>query len=122
LHVANPMDYHVRKMNACRPAALLQKSICQKKNAKRSLVTGAEHPKADDIVQGTGGVCKLRWGKVGRGKSGGVRVIYYFHDERLPLYLLTLFAKNEQANLTASVCNSLASLVDTLDATALERN
>ncbi len=81
----------------------------------------AEHP-AGDVMQGTGGVRKLRWGKGGRGKSGGVRVIYYFHDERLPLYLLTLFAKNEKANLTAGERNTLASLVDTLVTTALERN
>lgn len=82
----------------------------------------AGHPKAGDVMRGTGGVRKLRWGKGGRGKSGGVRVIYYFHDERLPLYLLTLFAKNEQANLTARERNVLAALVDTLVATALERN
>lgn len=82
----------------------------------------AEHPKAGDIMRGTGGVRKLRWGKGGRGKSGGVRVIYYFHDERLPLYLLTLFAKNEQANLTAQECNTLAKLVDVLVSTALEKN
>jgi len=82
----------------------------------------AEHPKAGDVMQGTGGVRKLRWGKGGRGKSGGVRVVYYFHDERLPLYLLTLFAKNEQSNLTARERNLLAALVDTLVTTALERN
>ena len=82
----------------------------------------AEHPKAGDILRGTGGVRKLRWGKGGRGKSGGVRVVYYFHDERLPLYLLTLFAKNEQANLTDGERKMLAALVDVLVATALERN
>ncbi|MDD4963391.1 MAG: type II toxin-antitoxin system RelE/ParE family toxin [Gallionella sp.] len=81
----------------------------------------AEYPKAGDVMCGTGGVRKLRWGKGGRGKSGGVRVIYYFHDERLPLYLLTLFAKNEQANLTMKERNLLANLVDTLVATALEK-
>ncbi|MFY9259871.1 MAG: hypothetical protein WAO71_05100 [Gallionella sp.] len=46
----------------------------------------AEYPKAGDVMRGTGWVRKLRWGKGGRGKSGGVRVIYCFHDERLPLY------------------------------------
>lgn len=81
----------------------------------------AEYPKAGDVMRGTGGVRKLRWGKGGRGKSGGVRVIYYFHDERLPLYLLTLFAKNEQANLTMKERNLLATLVDTLIATAMEK-
>ena len=43
---------------------------------------------------------KLRWARDGRGKSGGERVIYYFHSEAMPLYLLTMFAKNERANLS----------------------
>ena len=41
-------------------------------------------------------------------------MIYYFHSEAMPLYLLTLFAKNEQANLTHAERNELAGLVDTL--------
>ncbi len=49
-------------------------------------------------------------------------VIYYFHNERWPLYLLTLFAKNEQANLTARERQALALLVDTLVTTLLEKN
>ncbi len=81
----------------------------------------AKNPKAGDIMQGTGGVRKLRWGKGGRGKSGGVRVIYYFHNEQLPLYLVTLFAKNERDNLTAEERNNLAKLVAILVTTALEK-
>jgi hypothetical protein len=77
----------------------------------------AKNPKAGDIMQGTGGVRKLRWGKSGRGKSGGVRVIYYFHSDRLPLYLVTLFAKNERENLTDQERNDLAKLVDILIST-----
>ena len=49
----------------------------------------AAHPKAGVIMSGTGGIRKLRWARAGMGKSGGVRVIYYYHDEHLPLYLLT---------------------------------
>lgn len=41
----------------------------------------ALHPKAGDLMEGTGGVRKLRWRRGDHGKSGGVRVIYYFHDE-----------------------------------------
>jgi hypothetical protein len=74
----------------------------------------AANPKAGDIMEGTGGVRKLRWGRQGRGKSGGVRVIYYVHSELMPLYLLTLFAKNERANLTKAERNDLAGLVDIL--------
>ncbi len=72
-------------------------------------------------MEGTGGVRKLRWGRQGRGKSGGVRVIYYVHSELMPLYLLTLFAKNERANLTKAERNELAGLVDILISAWLEK-
>lgn len=74
----------------------------------------AAHPKTGDLIEGTGGVRKLRWGRGARGKSGGVRIIYYFHSELMPLYLLTLFAKNEQDNLSKAERNDLAKLVDIL--------
>ena len=74
----------------------------------------AAHPADGDLIEGTGGVRKLRWGRDGRGKSGGVRVIYYFHGEAMPLYLLTMFVKNERANLSKAERNELAGLVDLL--------
>ncbi len=74
----------------------------------------AEHPKAGDLMQGTGGIRKLRWAKNGSGKSGGVRVIYYFHNETMPLFLLSLFGKNEKANLSHSERNMLAKFTSTL--------
>jgi len=74
----------------------------------------AEHPSAGVLLAGTGGVRKLRWAREGRGKGGGVRVIYYFHSERLPLYLLTVFGKNEKANLTKAEANALSKLVKLL--------
>ena len=74
----------------------------------------AERPKAGDLMEGTGGVRKLRWTRGGQGKSGGVRVIYYFHDEVMPLYLLTLFAKGDQANLSKAERNELADLAKLL--------
>lgn len=74
----------------------------------------ATHPRAGVLLEGTGGIRKVRWGRGGRGKSGGVRVIYYFHSEAMPLYLLTVFSKNEQANLSKAERNALAGLVQTL--------
>ena len=56
-------------------------------------------------------VRKVRVALAGRGKSGGARVIYYFHSERLPLFALTVFAKNERANLTLAERNAMASVV-----------
>ena len=62
-------------------------------------------------MRGTGGIRKLRWARDGSGKSGGVRVVYYFHDERIPLYLLTIFGKNEKTNISQAERNALAQLV-----------
>jgi hypothetical protein len=80
----------------------------------------AAHPRSGDLVEGTGGIRKLRWARSGRGKSGGVRVIYYYYDEHIPLFLLTLFAKNEKANLSKGERNELAKLVGILVNAALE--
>jgi hypothetical protein len=74
----------------------------------------AAHPKAGDLMEGTGGIRKLRWGRGAQGKSGGVRVVYYVHNGRMPLYLLTLFAKNERANLSKAQRNELAEMTELL--------
>lgn len=72
------------------------------------------HPNAGVLIQGTGGIRKLRWARSGRGKSGGVRVIYYFHSDKMPLYLLTLFGKNEKTDISLGEKNALAKLVKEL--------
>ena len=63
---------------------------------------------AGDLLVGTGGIRKVRFARGGRGKSGGVRVIYYFYTAEKPIYLLEIFGKNEKANLTAAQRNALA--------------
>ena len=62
----------------------------------------AYNPTAGDLVPGSGGVRKVRWGLEGRGKRGGARVIYFFHDLEMPLYIFTAYAKNERENLDQS--------------------
>jgi hypothetical protein len=74
----------------------------------------AVHPKAGVIMQGTGGIRKLRWARAGMGKRGGVRVIYYYHNEQIPLYLLTVFGKGAKDDLTPSERHALRALVRTL--------
>jgi hypothetical protein len=78
-------------------------------------------PKSGDILVGTGGVRKLRWARGGRGKSAGARVVYYFHDTRIPLYLLAVFGKNEKSNLSKDERNELAKLVNILLDSALTK-
>ena len=74
----------------------------------------AYHPLSGDIMQGTGGIRKLRWSAQGKGKSGGARVIYYYHNGSIPLFLLTVFGKGEKANLSQSERNELSKLTDLL--------
>lgn len=78
-------------------------------DAERAELVGylAYHPAAGAVIPGTGGVRKLRWRLEGRGKRGGARVIYYYHDLEMPLYLLTAYAKNERENLSQGEINTL---------------
>jgi len=74
----------------------------------------AANPQAGDRIPGTGGVRKLRWAVPGRGKRGGARVIYYFHSEQLPVFLLAAYGKNEKANLSKAERNAMAELIPIL--------
>ena len=74
----------------------------------------ALHPLSGDLMQGTGGIRKLRWSAHGRGKSGGVRVIYYYHNGTMLLFLLTVFGKGEKANLSKAERNELAKFTSLL--------
>jgi hypothetical protein len=71
-------------------------------------------PECGVLIQGTGGIRKARFAVGGKGKSGGVRVIYYYHSESIPVFLLDVFAKNEKANMTKKEMNALADLVKIL--------
>ena len=60
----------------------------------------ARAPGAGDVIPDTGGVRKLRWGRTGSGKRGGVRIIYFYHNADNPLYLLMIYAKARREDLT----------------------
>ena len=59
----------------------------------------SEHPNSGDLIQGSGDIRKIRWSRGNRGKSGGVRVIYYFHSEINAAVFDSHFRKNEKANI-----------------------
>lgn len=81
----------------------------------KALITHlATHPESGVLLSGTGGVRKLRRAREGMGKSGGTRVIYYFHSKRIPLYRLTIFGKNQRDNLSKAEANESAGLVQLL--------
>lgn len=81
----------------------------------------AAHPLSGDEIVGTGGVRKVRFAAKGKGKSGGVRVIYYFHDRDMPIYALLIYGKNERADLTAEQRQAVASFASAIKASRKRR-
>lgn len=74
----------------------------------------ARNPEDGDVIQGSGGVRKLRWGLEGRGKRGGARVVYFYHNSGMPLFALTAYAKNQRADLSQSDRNAFKALTKAL--------
>ena len=70
----------------------------------------AQNPDTGDLLQGTGGIRKVRFARDGGGKSGGYRVIYFFHSQDIPLFALNIFAKNEKSNISPAERNALKEL------------
>lgn len=60
------------------------------------------HPDSGAILKGSGGVRKLRWRSRGKGKSGGVRVIYYWAPAADQIFMLTLYGKSQKEDLSAA--------------------
>jgi len=68
-------------------------------------------PEQGALIQGSGGLRKIRWGGSGRGKSGGLRIIYFWDNEQAAFYMLLAYAKNEQEDLTPEQLRILSRLV-----------
>ena len=68
-------------------------------------------PAQGDLIKETGGIRKLRWGEEGRGKSGALRIIYYWHATRELFLMLFLYRKTEQKDLSADQRRALAKVV-----------
>jgi mRNA-degrading endonuclease RelE of RelBE toxin-antitoxin system len=73
------------------------------------------NPEAGDLIKGSGGVRKLRWGVAGRGKRGGIRVIYYLRSRQGEVWMLTLYAKNVSGNIPAHVLKKIKDEIDGQD-------
>ena len=70
-------------------------------------------PLAGDLIVGSGGCRKIRWGRTGSGKRGGVRVIYVLSRRCTEILLLTMYAKNELATLSPKTLAALAKELQT---------
>ena len=68
-------------------------------------------PEQGPLIPGSGGLRKLRWGAKGRGKRGGLRLIYYWAPQEQAFYMLYVYAKNEQSDLTPAQVKVLRRVV-----------
>ncbi len=58
------------------------------------------HPKSGDVIKGSGGLRKIRWKAQGRGKSGGIRTIYYYYQDESLLLMIYVYEKSKTEDLT----------------------
>ncbi len=71
-----------------------------------------QDPEAGAVVPGSGGVRKLRWGVAGRGKRGGLRVIYFLRTRQGQIWMLTIYPKNLAENIPANVLRQIKEEID----------
>jgi hypothetical protein len=69
-------------------------------------------PEAGDVIPGSGGVRKLRWSVAGRGKRGGIRVIYYLRLQQGQIWMLTVYAKNVTETIPAHILKKIKEEID----------
>ena len=65
------------------------------------VATVAFDPECGNVMAGTGGFRKVRVARAGRGKRGGARVIYIWRNDKFPVFLITVFPKNQKENLAS---------------------
>ncbi|WP_419940747.1 transcriptional regulator [Candidatus Palauibacter sp.] len=74
-----------------------------------------EQPNAGPVIRGSGGIRKIRWGSKGRGKRGGIRVIYYWRVPEACIYLFTLYGKGVRDDLTPGELAAWRCAVEAID-------
>ncbi len=71
-----------------------------------------EHPNTGNIIRGSGGVRKVRWSIGNKGKSGGIRVIYYWKNSASEIWMLTMYAKNEKESIPGHILKQIAQEIE----------
>ena len=99
-------EFHLHRVTLCFRS---DPDLFYRKNIALSLL---QYPEAGKVVPGSGGVRKVRWAIAGKGKSGGVRVIYYFKRQENEIWLLTIYSKSEVENIPAHILRQIAKEIE----------
>lgn len=70
------------------------------------------NPELGDVIPGSGGVRKMRWGAIGRGKRGGLRVVYFLRTRQGQIWMLTVYPKNVADSIPAHVLRQIKDEID----------
>lgn len=110
-------------MTICEVAAFASdaRQVFTEDEHERLILFLASYPTAGDVITETGGLRKLRWPARGQGKRGGARIIYYFRDAYMPLYLLAVYTKGEKIDLTHVEKKAMRGMVEALVKASKER-
>lgn len=83
---------------------LKQAEACMDKKSRDDFISHiAQNPKDGDLIPGTGGARKIRWTiNSNQGNSGGSRIIYYYHNQNMPIFLFTAYGKGKKENISDS--------------------
>jgi mRNA-degrading endonuclease RelE of RelBE toxin-antitoxin system len=67
----------------------------------------AQHPDSGDVIPAGGGIRKVRWSAKGKGKRGGVRIIYYHYTKNAEIILMLIYDKNEMSDISPEMLKRL---------------
>jgi hypothetical protein len=114
----NPLGYtSVGQTVVETPTFVRQAEALLSEEERQDLISYLAHnPEAGDVIQGTGGVRKVRFAVGGKGKRGGVRTIYFVADDTMPIYALLVYGKSRKADLTAKEKKTLMALAKAIKA------
>ena len=73
-----------------------------------------ERPDAGDVIRNSGGIRKVRWTMKGKGKRGGLRVIYYWITEDHQIVFLTAYAKSQATDISPAALKEMRRIVENL--------
>jgi hypothetical protein len=120
LHVLNSILMNVRQCRTINAMIFIETSTFSK--LLSNYLTDDEYrglqayllqkPEAGSIVRGSGGVRKVRWSASNKGKSGGIRAIYYWKKSEREIWMLTLYSKSERATIAGHTLKQIAEAIN----------
>ncbi|HSW69448.1 MAG TPA: type II toxin-antitoxin system RelE/ParE family toxin [Gammaproteobacteria bacterium] len=95
------------------PEFIKQANDCMDDKERQNFINYiAGNPSAGALIQSTGGARKIRWqADAHKGKSGGARIIYFYYNQNIPIFLFTAYKKNKKINLTAAEKTTLRKII-----------